>query len=189
MFTGLDLLVGILSDSLSHSHPHRLLPPGNHRHASDANTGSCIHGIPVTETSGRLRCPRGTRETELGEHKPGRIKPGRIKRAALSLQNQTQYMFCFLIRPRLYASDGATSCLAQGIHARSEFRVQNFNAMLHTCVCVYIYIYIYVNTLTYVSIIISIISISIYLSISLSLYLSLSLYIYIYIYIDVMFAT
>ena len=41
----------------------------------------------------------------LGEHKPGRIKPGRIKRAALSLQNNIFYMFCFLIRPRLYASD------------------------------------------------------------------------------------
>ena len=41
----------------------------------------------------------------FGEHKPGRIKPGRIKRAAPSLQNQDYYMFCFLIRPRLYASE------------------------------------------------------------------------------------
>ena len=36
----------------------------------------------------------------LGEH-----KPGRIKRAALSLQNQNYYIFCFLIRPILYASE------------------------------------------------------------------------------------
>ena len=43
--------------------------------------------------------------TSLGEHKPGRIKPGRIKRAALSLQNQNNYICCCLIRPRLYASD------------------------------------------------------------------------------------
>ena len=42
----------------------------------------------------------------LGEHKPGRIKPGRIKMAALSLQNHNCYIFCFLIRPRLYASEG-----------------------------------------------------------------------------------
>ena len=41
----------------------------------------------------------------MGAHKPGRIKPGRIKRAALSLQNQDCYIFCFLIRPRLYASE------------------------------------------------------------------------------------
>ena len=41
----------------------------------------------------------------LGEHKPGRIKPGRIKRAALSLQNQNYHIVCFLVRPRLYASD------------------------------------------------------------------------------------
>ena len=41
----------------------------------------------------------------LGEHKPGRIKPGRIQRAALSLQNQHYYICCFLIRPRLYASE------------------------------------------------------------------------------------
>ena len=41
----------------------------------------------------------------MGEHKPGRIKPGRIKRAALSLQNRNYQISCFLIRPRLYASD------------------------------------------------------------------------------------
>ena len=41
----------------------------------------------------------------FGEPKPGRIKPGRIKRAALSLQNQNYYICCFLIRPRLYASE------------------------------------------------------------------------------------
>ena len=44
----------------------------------------------------------------------GRIKPGRIERAALSLQNQnycviqvhfTMHILCFLIRPRLYASE------------------------------------------------------------------------------------
>ena len=39
---------------------------------------------------------------ELGEH-----KPGRIKRAALSLQNPCFMFFCFLIRPRLYASEGS----------------------------------------------------------------------------------
>ena len=32
----------------------------------------------------------------------GRIKPDRIKRAALTLQNQSYYIWCFLIRPRLY---------------------------------------------------------------------------------------
>ena len=41
----------------------------------------------------------------LGEHKLGRIKPGRIKRAASSLQNQNYHISCFLIRPRLYASE------------------------------------------------------------------------------------
>ena len=49
------------------------------------------------------RGPKG-----LGEHKPGRIKPGRIKRAALSLQNRNYNIFCFLIRPRLYASERPT---------------------------------------------------------------------------------
>ena len=51
------------------------------------------------------------RMTYLGEHKPGRIKPGRIKRAALSLQHQNYYMFCFLIRPRLYASEARGTLL------------------------------------------------------------------------------
>ena len=47
-------------------------------------------------------------EHELGEHKPGRIQPGRIKRAALSLQNQNYHILCFLIPPRLYASERGT---------------------------------------------------------------------------------
>ena len=49
--------------------------------------------------------PASSRALSLGEHKPGRIKPGRNKRAALSLQNQTYYIFVVLIRPRWYASD------------------------------------------------------------------------------------
>ena len=58
----------------------------------------------------------------LGEHKPGRIKPGRIKRAALSLQNQTYYVFCFLIRPRLYASDSPRSHPASSGQASAAHR-------------------------------------------------------------------
>ena len=54
-----------------------------------------LHRLPV----------RRFEEQSLGEHKQGRIKPGRIKRAALSLQNQNKYIFCFLVRPRLYASE------------------------------------------------------------------------------------
>ena len=53
----------------------------------------------------------------LGEHKPGRITPGRIKRAALSLQNQNH--FCFLIRPRLYASEHRAGRRRQRPAARS----------------------------------------------------------------------
>ena len=49
--------------------------------------------------------PDGQHQHTLGEHKPGRIKPGRIKKAVLSLRNQNYFIFVFLIRPRLYASE------------------------------------------------------------------------------------
>ena len=45
-----------------------------------------------------------TARRPLGEH-----KPGRIKRAAFSLQNQHYHICCFLIRPRLYASESHLS--------------------------------------------------------------------------------
>ena len=65
----------------------------------------CIFGLRL-QASGLSA--RGGIPQHEGEHKPGRIKPGRIKRAALSLQNQHYYICCFLIRPRLYASDPST---------------------------------------------------------------------------------
>ena len=68
----------------------------------------------------------------LGEHKPGRIKPGRIKRPALSLQNHNYYMFCSLIRPRLYASErrGSLSLSLTGFQTGSGQRV--FSQKGHT---------------------------------------------------------
>ena len=53
-----------------------------------------------------------------------RIKPGRIKRAALSLQSQHYCILCFLIRPRLYASERRVAGGAQAKPpARSPFFV------------------------------------------------------------------
>ena len=67
----------------------------------------------------RRRAPAAAAAAALGDHhnsnnsnnnddndNDNNTKPGRIKRAALSLQNQNYYICCFLMRTRLYASDG-----------------------------------------------------------------------------------
>ena len=69
-------------------------------------SGSSAERTSSRTPPARTRSPRKpSPRSSLGEHKPGRIKPGRFKRAALSLQNQNCYICCFLIRPRLYASE------------------------------------------------------------------------------------
>ena len=93
---------------------------------------------PAPASAPRRRRPR----PPLGEHKPGRIKPGRTKRAALSLQNQYHYSCCFLIRPRLYASDSSPSCASMARTAshcsmlRSERSLAKEARTQIACVCV-----------------------------------------------------
>ena len=82
-----------------------------------------------------IECQSIISQVILGEHKPDRIKPGRIKRAALSLQNQNHYIFCCLIRPRLYASDNIINIIT-GAGTGTRFLVDML--LVIACCCLFV---------------------------------------------------
>ena len=126
----------------------------------------------------------------LGEHKPGRIKPGRIKRAALSLQNQNYYICCFLIRPRLCASEILVRCAGSprrrlpGLWMPRLFEGLPLVSMIQRSSYIYIYIYIYIDIYIYIHTYIhTYIYIYIYMYAYMCMYMYICVYIYIYIVI------